>query len=176
MGNDWSVFIRAQPVGDPKDLLLTATSKNVLQIGNHVSCMLLCKTQELHRTLLGTCRMVNRYQQENFSKAAEKRSVHVRTEYQPKLSHQCKEVPLTYGSFTFRTPKSSQCISQHVKWFPLRQNESESQQLCCGRGLFLLAQAVNDCLKHKALERQAGNDIKWSPKHIKCYGDPIALN
>lgn len=73
-----------------------------------------------------------------------------------------KTVPLTYGRFTFRTPKSPQVISQHVKWFPLMQSESKSQQFCCGRGLFLLAQAVNDCLKHKALERQAGNDNELS--------------
>lgn len=176
MGNDRPVFTRAQGVGDTKGLLLTATSKNALQTGNHVSCMLLCKTQELHRTLHWTSRMVNMYEQENFNKAAEKRSVHLWTEYQPKLSHQCKKVPLTYGTFTFRTPKSFRFISQHLKWLPHMQNKSESQQLCCGRGLFLLTQAVNDCLKHKALERQARNDNELSTKHIKCYGDPIALN
>lgn len=42
------------------------------------------------------------------------------------------------------------------------QSETKSQPFCCGRGLLLLAQGVNDCLKHKALERQAGNYIELS--------------
>lgn len=42
------------------------------------------------------------------------------------------------------------------------QTETKLQLLCCGRGLLLVAQGVNDCLKHKALERQAQNDNELS--------------
>lgn len=113
--------------------------------------------QELHRTLHRICTVLHmlQEQQQKFCPFLD---------YMEWIWAQIitsgKKCPLTYGHFTVRTPKSSQAISQQVKLVPLMQRESKSWQFLCGRGLFLLAQAVNDCLKHKVLERQAGNDNK----------------
>lgn len=57
-------------------------------------------------------------------------------------------------------PNPLRLFSRKWNYFHSCKRESKSQQFLCGRGLFLLAQAVNDCLKRKALERQAGNDNK----------------
>lgn len=132
------------------NLLLTGKSKNLLHIGNHKNYTGHCMGFAWCCT---GCRRKALEQQQKFC---------LFLGYMEWIWAQIitsgKKGPLTYGHFTVRTPKSSQAISQQVKLFPLMQRESKSWQFLCGRGLFLPAQAVNDCLKHKALERQAGND------------------